>query len=140
MTVMAEPEAQYLLGGKYTVEFRAFGGSALCDWTAESAWDKEFYRPVQVVIAFTGNDLSDCAAHAYAAGGEPGLVANYCSTLKQMHTNFAGVPMSVLAAPASRPATSATPPPSTVTRDSTRCTSSFAVSWACTTTPGPTTP
>jgi hypothetical protein len=105
VTVLSEPAAQYLLGGKYTLVFRAAGGSALCDFVAESAWDKAFYHPAKVVVAFTGNNLSPCAAHAYGAGGEPALVANYRTALQRMHATFAGTPMSVLAAPASRPAT-----------------------------------
>ena len=111
VTVLSESQAQFLLGGKYTLVFRAMGGSALCDWIPESAFDKAYYRPSRVVIAFTGNNLSPCAAHAYAAGGEPGLIANYRTALQQMHSAFTATPMTVLAAPASRPATPGHPAP-----------------------------
>ena len=111
VTVLSESQAQFLLGGKYTLVFRAMGGSALCDWIPESAFDKAYYRPSRVVVAFTGNNLSPCAAHAYAAGGELGLIANYRTALQQMHSAFAGTPMTVLAAPASRPATPGHPAP-----------------------------
>jgi hypothetical protein len=111
LTVISESQAQFLLGGQYTLVFRAAGGTALCDWVSESPWDKARFHPAKVVIAFTGNDLSRCAAHAYAAGGETALVANYGNALQLMHAVFAGTPMSVLAAPASRPASPGRPAP-----------------------------
>jgi hypothetical protein len=103
LTVLSEPAANLLLSPKYTLVFRAAGGTALCDWVPGSAVDRRRYRPSRVVIALTGNNLTDCIRSDYEKGGEAALVSNYQSALIAMHSTFAGIPISVLAIPAAEP-------------------------------------
>ena len=62
LTVLSELAAHLLLGQKYTLVVRANGGSAICNYLAEGAFDAAYHRPSRVVIANTGNNLSDCSS------------------------------------------------------------------------------
>jgi hypothetical protein len=99
LTVLSEPAMDFLYASKYTIVFRAEGGSAMCDFSGKAAADRAIYHPARVVIAFTGNDHT-CVADDYKTGGTDALLANYSRALTQFHAAFAGLPISVVASPA----------------------------------------
>ena len=84
LTVESEPAlSRLVLGSSVQVVFRAFGGTAMCDWTAQAARDRLALHPTDVVLAFTGNTAS-CVSSDYLAVGVPGAVANYQRALVEM--------------------------------------------------------
>jgi len=99
LTVISEQAMDYLYASKYTLVFRAEGGSAMCDFSGEAVADRLIYHPSRVVIAFTGNDHT-CVAKDYKESGTAGFLANYSHALTQFHVAFAGLPISVVASPA----------------------------------------
>ena len=99
LTVISEPAVDYLYSSKYTIVFRAEGGSAMCDFSGEAAVDRAVYHPSRVVLAFTGNNHT-CVANDYKKAGTAGFLANYSRSLTQFHSAFAGLPISVVASPA----------------------------------------
>lgn len=99
LTTMSEPAMTSQYGGKYQIVYRASGGSAMCDWSGGAAADRRAYHPTRVVLAFTGNNHT-CVTNDFAAGGLTAVVANYARALTEFHTAFAGLPTSVVAAPA----------------------------------------
>jgi lysophospholipase L1-like esterase len=99
LTVISEQAMDYLYASKYTIVFRAEGGSAMCDFSGEAVADRLIYHPSRVVIAFTGNDHT-CVAQDYKQSGKAGFLANYSRSLGQFHAAFAGLPISVVASPA----------------------------------------
>ncbi len=99
LTVMSEPAMDYLYAHKYSIVFRAAGGSAMCDFSGKAAADRVVYHPARVVVAFTGNNHS-CVANDYKAHGTTGFLANYSRSLTQFQAAFAGLPISVVASPA----------------------------------------
>ena len=99
LTVLSEPAVTILSGGKYTIVFRAYGGTAMCSWSNETAADRVHLKPSRVVLAFTGN-VGGCVQADYRSSGITGVVANYDRSLRDIARNFAGVPVTVIASPA----------------------------------------
>jgi hypothetical protein len=99
LTVLSEPAVTFLSGGKYTIVFRAQGGTAMCDWSNATASDRLRFKPSRVVLAFTGN-VDGCVKADYETGGITGVVANYDRSLREIAHNFSGVPVTVIASPA----------------------------------------
>jgi hypothetical protein len=102
LTVLSEPAVSFLSavsGGKYTVVFRAEGGTAMCDWAGATARDRLTYKPVRVVLAFTGN-VDGCVKADYKASKINGVVANYDHSLREIARNYSGIPVTVIASPA----------------------------------------
>lgn len=99
LTVLSEPAVNFLSGGKYNIVFRAAGGTAMCDWSAETAADRAAYKPNRVVLAFTGN-VDGCVKADYGASKITGVVANYDHHLREIAHSFSGIPVTVIASPA----------------------------------------
>lgn len=99
LTVLSEPAVNFLSSGKYTIVFRAQGGTAMCDWSNATASDRVRFKPSRVVLAFTGN-VDGCDRTDYQATGITGVVANYDRSLREIARNFSGIPVTVVASPA----------------------------------------
>lgn len=98
LTVLSEQAATQSYP-KYHFIFQAEGGTAMCDWSPRAAPNRITYKPVQVVLAFTGNTAS-CAAADYAAGGLIGAIGNYQRAMIQFAHAFVGIPVRVIGSPA----------------------------------------
>jgi lysophospholipase L1-like esterase len=81
------------------IVFRAFGGTALCDWLAQAEKDRAGLHPQRVVLAFTGNTAS-CVAADFLARGISGAVANYRLALTRMREIYPTEVISVTLSPA----------------------------------------
>jgi hypothetical protein len=99
VTVLSESAVTQLYGTKYHLVFRAYGGTAMCDWAPHAAADRVLYHPARVVLAFTGNSHT-CVANDLKVGGVPAFLANYSKALTEFHSAFVGLPISVVASPA----------------------------------------
>lgn len=99
LTVLSEGATSLFYGAQYNIVYRAMGGTSLCDWTPTAANDRALYKPARVVIAFTGNSAS-CSGSDLIKGGIAAWLANYQRSLLTMRDVFAGLPISVVAAPA----------------------------------------
>jgi hypothetical protein len=100
LTVQSESDARSLHHGDGDrVIFRARGGTAMCDWTGPARFDLASLHPSRVVLAFTGNTAS-CAAAAFRSGGAAGATALYETSLRQMRSIFAEVPITLVIPPA----------------------------------------
>lgn len=100
LTVESEPALSRLAhASSLHVVFRAFGGTALCDWTAQAARDRLALHPSSVVLAFTGNTAS-CVSHDYLSLGVPGAIANYRRALVAMRKIYPTESMTVVLSPA----------------------------------------
>lgn len=100
LTVEAEPAVEQLArSSSERVVFRAYGGTAMCDWTAQAARDKVALHPQKVVLAFTGNTAS-CVSSDFLAHGIPGAVGNYERALTRMRSIYSTESMVVVLAPA----------------------------------------
>ena len=100
LTVESEGAVKRLARGTSAkVVFRAFGGTAMCDWTAQAARDRVALHPQRVILAFTGNTAS-CVAADYRALGTEGAVANYQRALTRMRSIYPTESMTVVLAPA----------------------------------------
>ncbi len=106
LTVQSEAAAQYLYQhANETIVFRAYGGTAMCDWVNQARQDRATLHPQRVVLAFTGNSAS-CVASDYQARGAAGGVANYATALRQMREAYPTESITVVLSPAMRnPAT-----------------------------------
>ena len=96
LTVQSANTVHYFYDGQYDVVFRAYGGTAACDWSPLAAGDRNTYHPSRVVIAFTGN-TSSCATGTY---GVPGFIQSYRAAVQQFHTAFNGIPIKLVGSPA----------------------------------------
>ena len=99
LTVLSEGATTRFYGARYTIVFRAMGGTSICDWTGTAAADRATYHPDRVVIAFTGNSAS-CSRDALLSGGISAWLANYQRSLLTMREVFDGLPISVVGSPA----------------------------------------
>jgi hypothetical protein len=99
LTVQSESAVTSLYAGQYTLVFRAYAGTAMCDWVASASSDRKAVHPARVVLAFTGNTAT-CVAADFLAQGPAGATANYERALREMSLVFKGIPVSVVGSPA----------------------------------------
>lgn len=56
----AKDDMERLLGPDFVVHLATFGGTAICDYTADILRDVQFLQARMVVLAFSGNSLTTC--------------------------------------------------------------------------------
>jgi hypothetical protein len=73
------------LGSDWLTEYRAVGGTAPCDWSADAAREMREWRPHVVVTSFVGNNLTPCVQNSAGAGLEgQALLDNYAFHLTEI--------------------------------------------------------
>jgi hypothetical protein len=101
LTVQSVVAAQFLYRSvNQNVVFRAGIGTAMCDWLNQAAEDKVALHPQRVILAFTGNTLTDCISKAFTTGGPRAAIAVYEQSLRQMRATFPTAEMTIVIPPA----------------------------------------
>ncbi|MEX1105416.1 MAG: hypothetical protein WEB78_04400 [Ilumatobacteraceae bacterium] len=77
LVVEARASVEAALGPGWVTVFKAYGGTAPCDFAPDAARDVRMYRPNVVITSFSGNSLTACSA---TSTGDA-LAANYRAAL-----------------------------------------------------------
>ena len=81
----------FQFGDAYDVRIVAHGGTALCDWAEIIVGDVRDLQPKVVVIAFTGNALTECMQNSDGSPvTEASAAAKYEADLNRILANIAG--------------------------------------------------